>query len=349
MRRLAAGFAGGCPDAEFMGFLALALSREFLLFMDLFLSAPFGGTVLELFGKGSLMNGKCIRELIPPVLACILVYSAYAGAARVNQLSPEEKKQGFTLLFDGKSMDQWRNYKAEGVKPQWQIQDGALTLTEKGGRDLVTKEKFGYFDLRLEFNVSEKCNSGITFRVDEKTKERLPWYDAPEYQVYDSFNVKVRENRGAGALYGLIGAPKDLARKPGEWNQARILLEPADDGKERLRFWLNDDQTVDLVVDHAPDSGFSKLLKNARNPEHFGAGYFKSKTGHILLQDHGKRVAYRNIRIRRLATARAPEIQPPPDQDPKNSGLAPKKLRQGPRKKQPDPGPNTADLRIEES
>jgi len=228
--------------------------------------------------------------------------SSCVSTSQINQLSEEEKKQGFKLLFDGKSMDQWRNYRSDTIKPQWQIIDETLVLTAKGGRDLITKEKFGYFDLRLEYTIAEEGNSGIMFRVVEETDERNPWRLAPEYQLYDSFNVKVSGDRCAGALYGLIAAAKDLARKPGEWNQVRILLESAGHNKDRLRFWLNDRQTVDIVVDHTPDSEWSRLLESKKADGHFAPGFFKAKTGPILLQDHGSRVAFRNIRIRELVS-----------------------------------------------
>jgi len=250
--------------------------------------------------RNSTMRNKLIPKLYTFVLICILSCSGCVSAGQLNKLSPKEKEQGFKLLFDGKSMDQWRNYKSKTIRPQWQVIDGTMVLTAKGGRDLITKEKFGHFDLRLEYTVAEKGNSGIMFRVVEETEERNTWRLAPEYQLYDSFNVKVRGDRCAGALYGLIAAPKDLGRKPGEWNQVRILLEPAGYNKDRLRFWLNGQQTVDIVVDHAPYSQWSKLLQSKKSEGHFAKDFFKARTGPILLQDHGARVAFRNIRIRKI-------------------------------------------------
>jgi len=246
----------------------------------------------------SAMKIKPIYMLYAYVLVCMLGCSSYVSIGQINQLSQEEKKKGFKLLFDGKSMDQWRNYKSETIRPQWQIIDETMVLTAKGGRDLITKEKFGHFDLRLEYTIAEKGNSGIMFRVVEETDERHPWRLAPEYQLYDSFNVKVRGDRCAGALYGLIAAAKDLARKPGDWNQVRILLEPAGHNKDRLRFWLNDKKTVDIVIDPAPDSQWSRLLESKKSEGHFAEDFFSARTGPILLQDHGSRVTFRNIRIR---------------------------------------------------
>ena len=235
------------------------------------------------------------------VLICSLNCAIYASTGQVNQLSQEEKTQGFKLLFDGKSMDQWRNYKSEGVKRQWQAIDGAMVLTEKGGKDIVTKEKFRFFDRRLEWAISEGGNSGIMFRVDEQTTRRLPWMVSPEYQLKDPYG---KPRKSAGALYGLVAAPEGITKIPGEWNTTRILLEPAPNGTGKLRCWLNGTQTISLTIDHTPDSTWSKLIER-RNKEKGVAGtkfelpeeFFKAPTGSILLQDHGNKVSFRNIRI----------------------------------------------------
>ena len=183
-----------------------------------------------------------------------------------------------------------------------------MVLTEKGGRDIITKEKFRFFDLRLDWAISEGGNSGIMFRVDEQTTKRLPWMVSPEYQLKDPYG---KPRKSAGALYGLVEAP-DVAKEAGEWNATRILLAPGPDGTAQLRCWLNGIQTINLTIDHSPDSEWSKLIKR-RNAEEGVAGtkfelpeeFFKAETGSILLQDHGSRISFRNIRIRSLASPAA--------------------------------------------
>lgn len=261
------------------------------------------------------------NKAICTVYSCILIFllccSSYTSAAEINCLSQQEKEQGFKLLFDGKSMEQWRNYKSETTRPQWRVIDGAMVLTEKGGRDIVTKEKFSYFDLRLEWTIAKGGNSGIMFRVDEQTTKRLAWMVAPEFQLYDSYTVKGKPERAAGALYGLVGAPAGITKKPGEWNYVRILLEPAGDDNAHLQCWLNDTRTIDLVIDHTPGSEWSKRIAK-RNEEKNGTKFelpeefFKTASGPILLQDHGARVSFRNIRIRKLnSTAEHSHPRPP--------------------------------------
>lgn len=244
-------------------------------------------------------------EILFSFLIILILCRCSASQGAVNQLSQEEIQQGFKLLFDGKSMDQWRNYKSEGIKPQWQVIDEAMVLTEKGGRDIVTKEKFRFFDLRLDWSISEGGNSGIMFRVNEQTNKRLPWMVSPEYQLKDPYG---KPRKSAGALYGLVAAPEGIAKKFREWNNTRILLMPAPDDTSHLKCWLNGTKTVDMIIDHRPESEWSKLVRR-RNEEEGVKGtkfelpeeFFKVSTGNILLQDHGNRVSFRNIRIRHLA------------------------------------------------
>ncbi len=265
--------------------------------------------VCELVRNGRMSDMKTVAA--SRLCICVALFLA-ALPCRVfadspNQLSRQEKAEGFKLLFDGKSMGQWRNYRSDTdtIRPQWQIVDEAMVLTAKGGRDLITKERFRHFDLRLQYTIAEGGNSGILLRVVEDPGEKLSWRLAPEFQLFDSYNVKVRGQRSAGALYGLVAAPQNIAGKPGQWNDVRILLEPAADNADRLRCCLGDTQTVDLVVDRSPQSEWSKLIKR-HNQEKSGTKYelppafFQAETGHILLQDHGARVAFRNIRIRKL-------------------------------------------------
>jgi hypothetical protein len=246
-------------------------------------------------------KSKTIFTVCLCFLVCLLSCTVYASGGQINYLTQKEKDLDFKLLFDGKSMEQWRNYKSKGIRPQWQVIDGTMVLTEKGGKDLVTKEKFRFFDLRLEWAIAEGGNSGIMFRVDEQTTKRLPWMVSPEYQLKDPYG---KPRKSAGALYGLVAAPKGIAKKPGEWNITRILLAPKSEGTAQLRCWLNGIQTIGLTIDNNPDSEWSKLVKR-RNKEEGVAGtkfelpeeFLKASTGSTLLQDHGSKVSFRNIRI----------------------------------------------------
>ena len=99
-------------------------------------------------------------------------------AAGLNVLTEAEKAEGWSLLFDGKDLSQWKNYQKDGVDPKWQVADGAFTLTEKGGGDILTKEQYGSFELKLDYNISKGGNSGLMFHVLET--EKTPWMTGPE-------------------------------------------------------------------------------------------------------------------------------------------------------------------------
>src|SRR4051812_35214868 len=108
------------------------------------------------------------RWVLFPALcaAAVCVGSRAADPAPANQLSPEEAKAGWKLLFDDKSFAGWHNFKKEGVRPGWQVKDGTLVCVDPhNAGDLVTEEKFGWFELSLEYNMTEAGNSGIMFHV----------------------------------------------------------------------------------------------------------------------------------------------------------------------------------------
>ena len=111
-----------------------------------------------------------------PVLAMSLA-ACIAGVAVADEPTPQ-------ILFDGTSTDAFRNYKKKGVNPKWQIIDGALTLTARGGGDLITKQQYENFVLELEFKISPAGNSGVMYRVTEDNPQ--PWNSGPEIQIQDN-------------------------------------------------------------------------------------------------------------------------------------------------------------------
>ncbi len=145
----------------------------------------------------------------------------------LNALTMPEELSGWTLLFDGESTDQWRNYKKDGISDGWKIEDGALVRAASGAGDIVTKEKYKYFELLLEYKISEGGNSGLMFHVTEDNPQ--PWHSGPEIQIQD--NADGHDPQLAGWLYQLykprvpawIGNQEngelDATRPVGEWNQ----------------------------------------------------------------------------------------------------------------------------------
>lgn len=230
--------------------------------------------------------------------------SAYAETA-LNTLNRPETLSGWKLLFDGKSTDGWRNYKKEGISEGWKVSDGVLTREGKGAGDIVTKNKYKYFELMLEYKISEGGNSGLMFHVTEDNPN--PWNSGPEVQIQD--NVAGHDPEKSGWLYQLVkpSAPSwvketgtiDSTRPAGEWNQLYLRIDPNQcevsmNGALYYRFKLGDQKWKDLVE----KSKFAKF-----------PGFGAAGEGHICLQDHGNLVSFRNIKVRELPQDR-PVAQP---------------------------------------
>ncbi|MDB5387844.1 MAG: gdhB 2, partial [Planctomycetaceae bacterium] len=165
------------------------------------------------------------RNAVWLTCSLLLVFAA-PGFAAENELSESEKKGGWKLLFDGKSAENFRNYKQDKLNPGWTVQDGALTRAANGAGDIVTKEQYDSFELSIEYKISKAGNSGIMFHVQET--EGAPWQTGPEIQVQD--NVEGHDPQKSGWLYQLYppmpefgtGKIPDSTRPVGEWNAMQI-------------------------------------------------------------------------------------------------------------------------------
>ena len=170
------------------------------------------------------------RRMRGLVIAAMLLVFAAGGLGNANEpntLSTAEQLAGWKLLFDGKTTDGWRVYRKEEVTAGWQVIDGALVRTRgKTAGDLITKEKYQYFDLSLEFRIDGGGNSGLIFGATEEYDKA--WQSGPEIQIYDRPGADAKHR--TGALYDLIPADQDAVRLAGEWNELRLHLGP--DGGE---------------------------------------------------------------------------------------------------------------------
>lgn len=206
------------------------------------------------------------------------------------------QKGKWVTLFDGKSLNGWHSWQSDKVLPQWKIEDNAIVLTEKGGKDLVTDKEYGDFELELEWKIAEGGNSGIIYHVVEDKKYCCPYSTGPEIQVLDDQkhpDAKAGKagNHKAGSLYDML-PPTDFAvvKPAGQWNKAKVIIKG---GKGES--WLNGKKVVEFPT-QGPE--WDKLVANSKFKtwEGFGA----SSKGKIALQDHGDKVSYRNIRIKEL-------------------------------------------------
>ena len=227
--------------------------------------------------------------------------SAAAGSPAINTLTAAEKAAGWKLLWDGKTNAGWRGAKTPDFpKDGWKMNDGILIVKETGGAestaggDIITREKFSEFELSVDFKITPGANSGIKIFVDPSINKGEGSAIGPEFQVLDDErhpDAKLGRdgNRTIGSLYDMITAPSTKKVNPiGEWNNARILSE----GKH-VTFWLNGEKTVEFERGSKEWRDLVAISKYKVWPN-FG----ELPEGHILLQDHGNQVFYRNIKIR---------------------------------------------------
>lgn len=213
-------------------------------------------------------------------------------AAEPNTLTPEEKADGWKLLFNGKDLEGWRIYGSEKKPlPGWKVIDGLLVKIDKiPGGNIITEETFDDFELSWEWDIAAKGNNGIKYLVTEQRKSA----PGPEYQMLDddghpdSKNGPKRQN---AALYDILPPAGDKPnRAPGEWNHSRIIVKG-----NHVEHWLNGAKVVDYTL------GSAELLDAIKHSKFKSAKGFGEKIqGHIMITDHVDRCAFRNIKIRPL-------------------------------------------------
>jgi hypothetical protein len=240
-----------------------------------------------------------MKITIFPVLAALLFAgcaSTQPSAQSPNSLTKAEIAAGWQLLFDGESFAGWHNFKQEGVRPGWQIKDGCLVCVDPhNAGDIVNTNQFDWFELQLDYNISEAGNSGIMFHVTDKGP-RI-WSTGPEFQLED--NVKAADPQRCGWLYALYQPPLDPATgkildatKPvGQWNHVRLLITP-----QKCVHEINGVKYFEYVLGSDDFNARVAKSKFGRMPN-----FAKSDIGYIALQgDHGS-VSFRNIKIRPIA------------------------------------------------
>jgi hypothetical protein len=206
-----------------------------------------------------------------------------------NGLTAQEAAQGWELLFDGQSLDQWRSYHSDEVGKGWGIQDGCLSW-QAWDADLISREQFSNFELKLDWRISDSGNSGIFIRGDESGDAIHA--TGLEMQVLDNVGHLDRhwDTHRAGAYYDMIAPDHDTTQPLGHWNRVHIIARGP-----RVEFWLNDKLTASFEQLSPEWEALYQQSKFADRPE-----YGRLLAGHIALQDHWNPVLYRNIRILRL-------------------------------------------------
>lgn len=225
-----------------------------------------------------------MKTLKPAVVTCVVTACLSAGAA--------QRKDGFVRLFNGKDLSGWTT----GPDNSWVVDDGVIALKREGdGREhnadyLWTKETYGDFVLELEFKIPQRANSGIFLRTSNL---KDPVYTGIEVQVANSYGRETLSRGGtAGAVYDCLAPSKNTVKKPGQWNRCRITCHD-----NKILVVLNGEKIIDMDLNRwteprkNPDGSPNKFPKAIKD---------FAREGYIGLQDHGRPVWYRNIRIKRL-------------------------------------------------
>ncbi|MDB5134183.1 MAG: hypothetical protein JWP37_786 [Mucilaginibacter sp.] len=234
-----------------------------------------------------------MKKLLP-MIAFVLIANCLAAQTH-NELTAKEKKQGWHLLFDGKTTDGWHNYLKPNAGPAWSVSDGALQLdpsVKEGRGDAVTEKEYENFELAIDWNIAEEGNSGIIFLVHEDKAYDNTYVTGPEYQLLDDKKAEdnKKPNHLAGSLYDIITPTKASENPAGQWNHTVIRLQNGE-----LTFWLNGVQTVKT---HIWDANWNELVAQSKFKSWKGFAAFHK--GHIALQDHGYHIAFRDIKVREL-------------------------------------------------
>ncbi len=216
-----------------------------------------------------------LRKFI--AFSCLLCLNLASVRGEAPTLDKAEKAAGFESLFDGSSLEGWKN------SGNWIVADGVITRDGKGGSLVYTKSKVpDDFELRFEWKVAKGSNSGVYYRPGQY-----------EYQILDNAVHADGKNprTSAASLYFCLQPSEDATRSVGEWNEGRIVCQGS-----VIQHWLNGKKVIDFDYTDEKWSFNVEMLK-ARG------GNLASRGANLSFQDHGDPVWYRNIRMRGLTSS----------------------------------------------
>ena len=235
-------------------------------------------------------------------LALCLSSCGSKESAKDNSLTRKEKKDGWALLWDGKTTEGWRGAKLDAFPENgWVAEDGVLkVLAGNGGEstnggDIITTRTYRNFILKVDFKITEGANSGIKYFVDPTLNKGAGSAIGCEFQILDDLRhpdakLGVKGNRTLGSLYDLIPAPEDKPFDINSWNTATVIVEGS-----HVEHWLNG---VKLLEYERNNQEWDALVAYSKYRDWPNFGNYEE--GYILLQDHGNEVWFKNIKIKEL-------------------------------------------------
>lgn len=214
-------------------------------------------------------------------------------SAQMPKLSSKEIKMGWTLLFNGQTTNGWITPSGKPVSEGWEIKNGCITTVKDGkGGDIITAGEYSDFDFSADFNIESGCNSGIKYFY---TKYATGGNLGMEYQIIDDKLGEdiQKENHLCGSFYDVlpVNPDKKKVKATGEWNTIRIVSR----GK-KVEHWLNG---VKILKYKRGDKTYTDAVALSKFNKAVPAFGMVEK-GHILLQEHGGVVSFKNIKIKTL-------------------------------------------------
>jgi len=231
-------------------------------------------------------------------LTLMLLFASvlFSCTEKQNVLSEKEKQDGWKLLFDGQSMNGWKNYNAPGITG-WSVEEGSLASSGTGGDAsgyIITDKQYDNFELAFDWKISAGGNSGVIYHALEGAKFKTPYLTGPEYQLVDDigFPQKLETWQMAGADYAMHIADSTAKKlnPAGKWNSSRIIFNNG-----HVEHWLNGNKIVEFEAWTPEWFALKNSGKWVAAPE-----YGLSETGYISLQDHGSKAWFRNMKIKEL-------------------------------------------------
>ena len=233
---------------------------------------------------------------------------ALAGAVfsceqKPNTLTSKEKADGWVLLFDGQTMNGWRDFNGTSLTGPWEVQDGTI-WTDGEGDDgngyIVTDREYANFDLKWEWKIARGGNSGMIYHAVEGPQYKVPYVTGPEYQIIDDDNWEevngypLEPWQRCAVDYAMYVPDFEtrILKPAGQWNQSEIIF---DNG--HVTYLLNGKVTVEFDAWTLDWYARKDAGKWGHAPE-----YGLSRTGHICIQDHGYPAWFRNLKIKELPT-----------------------------------------------
>jgi hypothetical protein len=208
------------------------------------------------------------------ISALTIVAGLVVAPAQSEEVKPPE---GFTAIFNGTDLTGW---KSTGKMDVWKAEKGVIAVEKGGGGWLLTEKEFGDFELRFEYKMSKRANSGVALRTP---REGDPAYVGMEIQLIDDegWPDKLADYQHTGSIYDVVASSKTNNKPIGEWNAMEIVCVGS-----KVTIKVNGTTVVDANLED------SKEKKGARHP-----GISRGK-GHVGFQSYNTRVEFRNVFIK---------------------------------------------------